>query len=207
MTSPHAAARPERVQAVLRAATAVLVDHGYAALTVDRIAMEAHASKATIYKSWPTKTDLVCAVAANTPTVPIPCSLPALGLVDTLLGIAEAVRSVTTGMDGRLLLALHEASRAEPRIAEAVDRHLVVPQQAAITLALNALQDQARIAAHVDTGLAARVVASLVIDRALASGETVTDEELHKIVLQWLVPVLSPQVVDGRTLGPTADPG
>lgn len=97
--------------------------------------------------------------------------------------------------------------KAGPRIAEGVDQHLVVPQQAAIALALNALQTQARIATHVDAGLAARVVASLVIDRALASGEPVTDEELHKIVVQWLVPVLPPQMVDGRTLRPTAEPG
>jgi len=201
------APRPQRVRAVLEATATVLVEYGYAALTVDRIATQAQASKATIYKSWPTKTDLVCAVAASTSIVSVPCPALGIDLNEALIEVAEAVRSVTTGTNGRLLLALHEASRADLRIAEAVDQYLVIPQREAISSTLEILRTQSRIGVDIDTGLAARVVASLVIDRALASGEPVRDDELHRIIAQWIVPVLSPQVVDGRTLGPTADPG
>jgi AcrR family transcriptional regulator len=195
------------MQAVLEATAAVLIESGYGALTVDRIATYAHASKATIYKSWPTKTDLVCAVATNMPIVTIPRPSVGSSSRDALVGIVRAVRSVTVGTDGQLLLALHGASRAEPRVADTVDRHLVMPLLSAIVKALDDLQDQMRLAAQADTTLAGQVIASLIIDRALASGEAVTEDELDLIVTQWLVPVLTPQVVDGRTLGPTADPG
>jgi AcrR family transcriptional regulator len=207
MSLPKSAARPARMQAVLEATAAVLIESGYSALTIDRIAACAHASKATIYKSWPTKTDLVCAVAINLPIVKIPHPSPEGSNHDALVDIVRAVRSVTVGTDGQLLLALHGASRAETRVADAVDQHLVMPLLAAIVEALDGLQSQARLAAHADTALAGQVIASLIIDRALARGEAIPDDELDLIVTQWLVPVLTPQVVNGRTLGPTADPG
>lgn len=185
----------------------VLIEQGYATLTVERVAAQAHASKATIYKSWPTKTDLVCAVAAYVNLVPIQDPPADVGSAEALAGIAAAVRSVTLGAHGRLLLALHEASRAEPKIAEAVDEHLVRPQQDAIAAVLRTLQGRSRIVADADAALASRVIVSLIIDRALVSSEPLSDEELDRIVTQWLVPALTPRVPGGRALGPTAGPG
>ncbi|QHC58738.1 TetR/AcrR family transcriptional regulator [Rathayibacter sp. VKM Ac-2760] len=199
--------RPARAQAVLEGTTTVLVEHGYASLTVEKVAAQAHASKATIYKSWPTKTDLVCAVAAYVRLVPVEEPPAGVGAAEALAGIAAAVRSVTLGVNGRLLLALHEASRAEPKIADAVDEHLVRPQQEAIAAVLRTLQGRSSIAADADAALASRVIVSLIIDRALVSSEPLSDEELDRIVAQWLVPALTPRAPGGRTLGPTAGPG
>jgi AcrR family transcriptional regulator len=39
----------------------LLQEHGYDGLTVDAVASTAHASKATVYRRWPTKADLVLA--------------------------------------------------------------------------------------------------------------------------------------------------
>ena len=39
----------------------LLQEHGYDRLTVDAVAMTARASKATIYRRWPTKAELVLA--------------------------------------------------------------------------------------------------------------------------------------------------
>ncbi|PRY65449.1 TetR family transcriptional regulator [Glaciihabitans tibetensis] len=207
MTSVPTTARASRVQAVLDATSAALIEGGYASLTVDRIAMQAHASKATIYKSWPTKIDLVCAVASS--IEPTMIAVPGIELdhVAAITSIAQAVRSITTGQTGRLLLALHEASRAEQRINDAVDEHLVVPHQAAIATALRSLQLQSRIAAHVDPVIGGRVIASLIVDRALVSGEPISEDELDTIVTHWLAPALDPRGINGRTLGPPAGPG
>lgn len=207
MTLSPDTARASRVRAVLAATVEALIDGGYSTLTVDRIATLAHASKATIYKSWPTKIDLVCAVATGTSHQPVPVPDPGLDLTSAVSALAEAVRKVTLGNDGRLLLALHEASRAEPQIAQAVDEHLVIPQQAAIAAALRTLQDQNRIAAAVDPALGGQIFASLIIDRALVSGEPVTDSELRRIVEQWLIPALEVQHTGEPTSGPSAGPG
>ncbi|WP_308726763.1 TetR/AcrR family transcriptional regulator [Clavibacter sp. VKM Ac-2542] len=204
---PSPSARPERVRAVLDAATDMLIEQGYAALTIDKVAARAHASKATIYKSWPTKTDLICAVAADVTLVPVPEQPLERSSADALTDIAEAVVSVTRGRNGRLLLALHEASRAEPRIAEAVSTHLVTPQHEAIATAIRSLQQQSRVANGIDPAVASRVISSVIIDRALVSGQPLEGDELRRVVTQWLIPAMSPRAVSGRTAGPTAGPG
>jgi AcrR family transcriptional regulator len=68
MTSPDVPARrPGRPRDaaveghVFEATLALLVEHGYASLSVERIAERAGVSKATIYRRWPTKDALVLA--------------------------------------------------------------------------------------------------------------------------------------------------
>lgn len=48
-----------RDPAILDAALAVLAEHGFVGMTVDMVATRARAGKATVYRRWPTKTDLV----------------------------------------------------------------------------------------------------------------------------------------------------
>lgn len=47
--------------AILEATLSLLADGGYSAVTVDKVAAIANASKATIYRRWPTKENLVIA--------------------------------------------------------------------------------------------------------------------------------------------------
>jgi|SRR5215213_3840669 len=63
-----------RRRAILAAAASVLEKLGYEALTMDRVAASARASKATIYRHWPSKAALVCdAFLAEVDTaIPIP---------------------------------------------------------------------------------------------------------------------------------------
>jgi AcrR family transcriptional regulator len=74
--------RPRRrgellVAAVHEAVLAELGDHGYAALTVEAVAGRARVSKASLYRRWPGKRDLV--LAAVQATVPDPEDLPGTG--------------------------------------------------------------------------------------------------------------------------------
>src|SRR3954447_2473994 len=49
----------ERAQAILRATYELLGETGYQGLRVDAVAARAQASKATLYRHWPTKAELV----------------------------------------------------------------------------------------------------------------------------------------------------
>lgn len=69
-TPTRAAARPRGLateRAILDATLQILHDGGYAALTIDRVAATARASKTTIYRRWKTKEHLVLAVFEQMP--------------------------------------------------------------------------------------------------------------------------------------------
>lgn len=51
----------ERERELLGVTLQLLQQHGYDGLTVDEVAAEGRASKATVYRSWPTKAELVLA--------------------------------------------------------------------------------------------------------------------------------------------------
>jgi AcrR family transcriptional regulator len=51
----------ERERELLGVTVRLLRQHGYDGLTVDEVAAEGRASKATVYRSWPTKAELVLA--------------------------------------------------------------------------------------------------------------------------------------------------
>lgn len=83
---PKARGRPrsaESEQAILRVTLAILSTEGYGALSLDRVATEARASKSTIYRRWPTKEHLVMAVVSQMPmTEPRDCGSLAADLID-----------------------------------------------------------------------------------------------------------------------------
>jgi hypothetical protein len=54
----------------------------------------------------------------------------------------------------------------------------------------------------VDTTLASRVILSVLVDRGLARGDVVSDNDLDSFVRDWLVPVLTPKHLGTRTPGP-----
>jgi AcrR family transcriptional regulator len=58
--------------AILEATLRLLADGGYNAVTVDKVAAIASASKATIYRRWPTKENLVIAAFELTQPLTIP---------------------------------------------------------------------------------------------------------------------------------------
>lgn len=68
----HAPGRPrsmESEQAILDAAMVLLVQHGYNGLTLDKVAAEACVSKATIYRRWRSKEEMVIAALGAIPPI------------------------------------------------------------------------------------------------------------------------------------------
>ncbi|WP_082680971.1 TetR/AcrR family transcriptional regulator [Mycolicibacterium novocastrense] len=113
---------------ILRVALQVLQREGYQRLTVDEVARVARASKATVYKRWPSKADLV--VAAFSTGVRFSATVPETGtLRGDLLQVGEqlcqhldthaaALRAVAfeASKDARLSSALQQQLADAPRM-------------------------------------------------------------------------------------------
>ena len=105
-----------REQAILDAAIELVAEVGYDRLTIDGVATRARASKATIYRRWPGKAELV--VDAFKRRVPHPEEIPDLGALRAELDHAmRLLCSHIGGLDGNLLSGLAGACHGDADLA------------------------------------------------------------------------------------------
>jgi AcrR family transcriptional regulator len=127
VSSPWSARETELLEVTLH----LLQERGYDGLTVDAVAATARASKATIYRRWPTKAALVLAaftegirhVAGPIDTGSLRGDLVALGAL-----VCEQARQHTT----TLRAVLSEVSRY-PALSDALQHELVDQRRTAIS--------------------------------------------------------------------------
>jgi AcrR family transcriptional regulator len=106
----------ERESAILRATYDLLAECGYQGLRVDAVAARAQASKATLYRHWPTKAGLVidavkfCRAATE--------DLPDTGsLRGDLVAWFSEMATLMSGDQGPILAGLFAVLQSEPELA------------------------------------------------------------------------------------------
>jgi AcrR family transcriptional regulator len=106
----------ERQQAILRATYELLAEAGYQGLRVDAVAARAKASKATLYRHWPTKAGLVAEAIRF-------CKGAELDLPDTgtlrgdLVAVVGRIAEAVNGEQGLVMAGLFTAMQNDPDLA------------------------------------------------------------------------------------------
>jgi AcrR family transcriptional regulator len=113
-----------RTDAILDATLELMASTGYDRLTIDAVASRAGASKATIYRRWPGKSELVMAALSRH-------SAAAIAEVDTgslrsdLIQTVSQMRDSLASQDGVLILGVLNAMRGNAELAELVRSHVL----------------------------------------------------------------------------------
>jgi AcrR family transcriptional regulator len=106
----------ERLQAILRATYELLGEAGYQGLRVDAVAARARASKATLYRHWPTKAGLV--VDAVRICKGSGAAAPDTGsLRGDLVGWFTELAGLISGEEGPIMAGLFTAMHHDPELA------------------------------------------------------------------------------------------
>lgn len=116
-------------QAILSAARDLLLQHGYADVTVEAIAAQAGVSKATIYRWWPGKAAVVLEafLAASGPCLRRPdTDCPAADLRGQLRGLAAAL----AGPVGIVLRGVLTEAQSDLEVAETLRAGYLAPRRA-----------------------------------------------------------------------------
>jgi AcrR family transcriptional regulator len=188
---------------LLRAAQDLLIEDGFERLTMDAVARRAGASKATIYRRWPSKTALVVAAAAALFSVP---ELPDTGdLREDLLACGRAYVH-DGGRNAQVLAAVVSASRYDPALREAARDALGAPYGGLFEQVLSRAVDRGLVPEGVDVEALAEVFPAIAYQRVAARGLLVVDEDVVRVVNGVLLPALG---VPQSTTGPghsTAQP-
>jgi AcrR family transcriptional regulator len=131
------AARPgrprddDRESEILAAAVEALVAEGFDAMTIEGVAARVGAGKATLYRRWRNKTELVAAALRRHAgaDVPIPDTGDARADLRTYL---RGLQAAFNGTDGGLMAAFTIERIRHPELGEAYDRLFVADRRAAL---------------------------------------------------------------------------
>ncbi|WP_167479339.1 TetR/AcrR family transcriptional regulator [Nocardia arthritidis] len=114
----------QRVDAILAAALDLLAERGYAALTMDAVAERAKASKATIYRRWRNKAELVKA-AMDAYDADHNAAIPDTGtLRGDLVAVVEALGAKSSERYLTMVGGLAAAMRHDAELAAALREHI-----------------------------------------------------------------------------------
>jgi len=179
----------EREQAILRATYELLGEAGYQGLRVDAVAARAQASKATLYRHWPTKAGLVfdavrCCRAAEEP-------LPDTGsLRDDLLGWFRGMARTIDGDEGPILAGLFMAMHTDPELAEQLRDMRASKLPHAETICTRGC-DRGELRPGYDAGLIDEIVPAQIFMHRFAFGQPLDEQFLEHLTDDIIMPLLT----------------
>ena len=178
---------PKRDEAIIDAAIDLLVRDGYDRLSMESVASEAGVGKATLYRRWSSKAELVIDAMAT---------LKAASPVDTgsldgdLDQLTAASCSPGTQRLQQVMVSICSALPREPELLAAFKTRFTEPRIARIAAVLERARDRGEIGPDVDLAMAASLLPSLMLQRALMTGRPAGHAYAEQVVGTVLLPVL-----------------
>jgi AcrR family transcriptional regulator len=159
----------EREDAILAATIELVGELGYPALTMDAVAARAQASKATIYRRWRNKAQLVKA-ALDAYDAQQNQAIPDTGsLRSDLVAVLESVRERAGEQYVAMINGLIAASKHDAELAEALREHVANEELSPFLVSLQRAVDRGELPADADSELV-HDVAEAMIMREIATG-------------------------------------
>jgi AcrR family transcriptional regulator len=183
--------RDQSIDATITTTTlALLAEHGYSGLTTDAIATQAGVSKATIYRRWSSKQDVVvAAVTSLTQDLDAPDTGSLEG--DLTVIAEELVPLYNDAGTARLIAALLEHLVRSDELAEAVRASTVRERRRVTRFVLERGIERGEARADADLEVAMDLIAAPFYFRALITGDPIDRSfarDLVQVVLAWLGP-------------------
>lgn len=180
----------DREEQILDAALALLLEVGYDRLTMDAVAREAHASKATLYRRWESKPALVIDALLRAKSAPHPVA-PDTGslrqdLLETFCGASGLASQVHTGV----LAALITAISTDAEFAALFRKTFVEPKVAITRAIYERAIARGEIDAAVDLDVIGPALAGILLHRAYLLGEPADPGTIERVVDHVILPAV-----------------
>lgn len=174
---------------MLAVALQLLQQHGYDRLTLDAVATTAQASKATVYRRWPSKAELVLAafiegirqvaVAPNTGT-----------LRGDLLQLGEVILEQSRQHAGTIRAVLVEVSR-NPALSDAMQQQFINKRKALIQFILQQAVDRGEIEGAAISDELWDVLPGYLTFRSIVPNRPPSKDTVRALVDDILIPSLT----------------
>lgn len=178
----------EREVEILEAVLQVLAEVGYDRLTFDTVAAAAKASKATLYRRWPSKVDLVVEAVQLLIGVEADQAPDTGSLRGDLIGQACARGGLTDRLPIAAVGALLPAMHRDEELLEAIQSRLIGPKLAIALEIFRAAQRRGEIGKNADLQTLAQVLPALCMHQSLLLGRTVSQQHVTELVDTVVLP-------------------
>jgi AcrR family transcriptional regulator len=179
----------QREEAILRAALELLAEIGYDQLTMDAVAARAHCSKATIYRRWPGKAELVTTAVRQQAAV-AQAAPDTGGLRTDLLEAVAAMRVSLVNQDAARIIGLIAAMRRDPALAEVVRGQVLASKREIFGAVIARAVTRGDLPGTADHELLAEISSALLLSRLLVTGDPLDPAFEQHLVDAVLMPVL-----------------
>lgn len=185
---------------ILDAALAVLAESGYDAMTMDMVATRAKAGKATLYRRWPSKADLVieavaCMKQAQSSIDQLPDTGTLRGDLVALIrphSLEEAERKM------QVMGGLVSMLSRDPQLADAVNEAITEPRARLNRMLIERAIARGEVRVEADVDTIAHIGPSMTAYRTLVQRKPVDRDFLVGLIDGIVLPAL------GLPSGPTA---
>jgi AcrR family transcriptional regulator len=176
---------------ILRAALDELAESGYERMTMDAVAARARTGKATIYRRWPSKAQLVVDAIASTGDKSITVAdIPDTGsLRGDLLALADAGLREENSGKLRILAGLISALPRNPDLAAIVGERLVTPRTTLMRELLERAVARGEVAPGRDLGMLALTGPAMTVYRVMITNEPMDRAFYAAMVDEILLPM------------------
>lgn len=178
-----------RCEAILLATLDVLSEVGFERMTIDAVAARAHASKATIYRNWEGKADLVAEAIGQWPGAEL-CTPDTGSLRGDLLAAARLLHDRLNSRYGDLFGGLLHAIQSDERVAEALRAQTHCRAKVVYRKIIARGVERGEISGCPDPELVVSIAPALMFFRHLCTGEPVDEQLLTSVVDNVLLPAL-----------------
>lgn len=196
MTPQAVAARMRRVDElrhgeILEAALAELQDVGYDRMTMDAVARRAGASKATLYRHWPSKADLVVDAIRLLGHASDETSTDTGSLRGDLLALLVGTHGPEAQDSLCVIRGMVSACATDPELARAFQAQIVSHKREVALAILRRAQRRGEVSEATDIHFLVDVVPGMLVFRRLLTTDPVDAAYLTRLVDEVWMPLLT----------------
>jgi AcrR family transcriptional regulator len=183
--------------AILVAAYDELTEVGYTSFSVEGVAARARTGKASIYRRWPSKQELVMDAVETLLPTPEQCGITATAwdddttTADALRQIARTIGSVLSSPAGNVMRAIKCEAFSDPELARSIDERFQAPRRAAMLDLLRRGVERGEVRPEAVTELVADVLPAVLTHRIVLQREEVSERDITDIIEKIISPLVS----------------
>lgn len=193
----------DREQEIFDATLAVLAEVGYDRLTMDAVAAAAKASKATLYRRWNSKVQLVIEALTAQKSQPEPPDTGTLrgDLMASFCGIGGMTEHHTMSTFSSVLTAIS----LDEEFATAFRRDVLGPKIAHVSEIYRRAADRGELCPGVDLEILAPALAGILLHRFFLLGDFPDEDAVARVIDHVILPAATRPTATPQTLDTPKD--